>query len=172
MIQHKGRVVYPWSLYQKIGFVRNTFVPLLDAAEQVFIIIVLFSFLLFFFLSCREVFLFSSPKLHKGSMRERKKKKFSWKRVQRTIQGLEPVLIFGNVRIKSPFTTTKKEGENGRRKKSCLSVSLSGGNFRWSKTPECCFPFFIFHVIFPPPPSVIFSTVSNLRGVQLLTGSR
>jgi len=33
-------------------------------------------------------------------------------------------------------------------------------------------PLFFFHVYLPPPPSVIFSTVSNLRGVQLLTGSR
>jgi len=47
---------------------------LLDAAEQDFIIIVLFSFILIFSSLCREVFLFSSPKLRKGSKGERKEK--------------------------------------------------------------------------------------------------
>jgi len=65
----------------------------------------------------------------------------------------------------------KRKGRMEGEKRVAFRLSLSGGNFRWSKTPECCFPFFFFHVIFPPP-SVIFSTVSNLRGVQLLTGSR
>jgi len=134
----RGRVVYPWSSYQKIGFVRNTFVPLLDAAEQVFIVFFLFSFFFFLATKCFYSVFPSSTKEEREN--ERKKEKKSPKNNTRAWTSS----IFGNVRIKSPFTTTKKEGENGRRKKSCLSISLYGGNIRWSKTPECCFTFFFF----------------------------
>jgi hypothetical protein len=63
----------PVVLAPKKWFREKHFVPLLDAAEQVFIII--FCSLFFFFPpSLQEVFLFSSPKLHKGRKGERKGK--------------------------------------------------------------------------------------------------
>jgi hypothetical protein len=57
--------------------------------------------------------------------------------------------FFGNVRIKSPFTTTKK-GRGEWKEKKELPFGIS---FWWKfsvkqKTPECCFTFFFFHVIF------------------------
>jgi hypothetical protein len=116
-------VVYPWSLHQKKWFREKHFVPLLDAAEQVFIIIFCSLFFFFFPLPCKKCFsslLPNSTKEGKEKGRGKKRKK----RVQRTIQGLEPVLIFGNVRIKSPFTTTKKEGENGGKKELPFGISF------------------------------------------------
>lgn len=72
-------MVYSWSSYQKKSFkvsLETLFVMLLDAAEQVFIIIVLFSFFFFsFFLSYNEVFLFSFPHNSTKGEREKERKK-------------------------------------------------------------------------------------------------
>jgi len=162
----RGRVVYPWSSYQKIGFVRNTFVPLLDAAEQVFIVFFLFSFFFFLATKCFYSVFPSSTKEEREN--ERKKEKKSPKNNTRAWTSS----IFGNVRIKSPFTTTKKgRGEWKKKKELPFDISLWWKYSVKQNTGVLLHLFFFFHVLLPPP-SVIFSTVSNLRGVQLLTGSR